>query len=183
MVATVTGADVPDFAPGGTESNPVSCAGESFVEVQTVDIWGRLLDAEGEVSDSKPGTGALEFLAGECAPIAWLGCGQEIQGDNSDPNGGVTWVIDGYPVSVGHNDGGEVAFAFLAPASAEATFSLGDPEPTAVNQDLFVLAGQGQSCRASSALARGFNEVSFDAVEGNTYFLLLDSLSQGPHTY
>jgi len=177
-----TGATTPtSFGPDSDSSpaaGPASCDGVPFGELQIVDLWGRPLDAALEVTTApSPGAAQLNDLSGECAPIAWLSCGQSITGDNSDPNAGTTWAMDGYPVGVGTYDGGEVTYAFRAPASGSVQLSLVDPEPTAVNQDLFVLASNGARCAADQAVARGFNDVAWDATVGETYFLVLDSFA------
>ncbi len=119
------------------------------------------------------GEGALADLAGDCAPVAYLSCGVPVSADSSDPNSGHTTVIDFYPVAVGNYSGPEVAYAWRAQTSEEVTWSLIDPTPTELNHDLFVLHGE-PTCRADAAIARGFNSVSFDAVAGELYFLLVD---------
>ncbi len=177
-----TGTTTPTSLGSGSDSTPTagpaSCEGVPFGELQIVDLWGRPLAADLEVTAAPtPGAEQLNELNGECAPIAWLSCGQTISGDNSDPNGGTTWAIDGYPVGVGTYDGGEVTYAFRAPASRLVEFGLVDPEPTATNQDLFVLASEGERCAADQAVARGFNEVLWNATAGETYFLVLDSFA------
>jgi len=109
-----------------------------------------------------------------CAPLSALTCGSQVAGDTSDPNSGYTDVIDGYPVTVGNYSGPEVAYAFRPLEDGEVQWSLVDPDPTFVNFDLFVLDGSSGSCLGTQALTRGFNDVSFDAIAGHNYFLVLD---------
>ncbi len=120
--------------------------------------------------DGTPGAGGL---AAECAPISVLSCGSYVSGDTTDPNSGYTDVIDGWEVAPGNFDGPEVAWKFVSDYTGEVTFELDDPTPTEVNHDLFVLAGDG-ACRADRAMIRGHNEVTFDAVAGESYYLVLD---------
>jgi len=124
-------------------------------------------DVHGEGDETTPGLDS-------CAPAATVTCGSQVEGDTTDPNSGYTDAIDGYPVAVGNYSGPEVTYAFRAMQSGEVTWSLVDPDPTSVNFDLFVLDGSLGSCLPTQALSRGFNDVSFDAVAGVTYFLVLD---------
>jgi len=120
-------------------------------------------------SGDDPGAGAET-----CAPVAPLSCGSEVSGDNSDPNSGHTNAIDHYPVTVGNYSGPELAFTFLADRTEQVTWSQVDPQPIDINFDLFVLDGSSGTCLADQALTWGFSEVTFDAIEDHTYFLVLD---------
>ncbi len=125
--------------------------------------------------DDDEGTGTeLTDLAGECAPVAWLECGVPVGGDTGDWNDGATDAIDGYPVAVGNYSGPEIAYAFRPTHTETATFKLIDPDPTELNHDLFVLEQGDGTCVAASAVARGFNDVSFEVEAGKTYFLVVD---------
>jgi len=140
-------------------------------------------DSFGAGDTDGAGESSLAELAGNCAPVAFLSCGVPVSADSSDPNSGHTTVLDFYPVSVGNYSGPEVAYAWRAQASEEVTWSLSDPEPTVVNHDLFVLHGEAV-CKGESAVARGFNSVTFDAVAGELYFLVVDGFDgdAGPYT-
>ena len=124
--------------------------------------------------DDDPSGTELTDLAGECAPVAWLECGVPVAADTGDWNSGATDAIDGYPVAVGNYSGPEVAYAFQPTHDETATFRLIDPEPTTLNHDLFVLEQGDGTCVAASAVARGFNDVSFEVEAGKTYFLVVD---------
>ncbi len=120
-----------------------------------------------------PEAGTPPSQVAQCAPIEEVRCGDYVWGDSADPNSGHTTVIDGYPVAVGNFDGPEVAWEFVAPRTEQVTWRLVDPEPMDVNHDLFVLAGDG-ACRPDRALARGHNDLTFEARAGERYYLLLD---------
>lgn len=126
----------------------------------------------------------LGEAAADCAPISWVSCGDVISGDSSDFNQGTTDVIDFWPVAVGNYEGPELAWAFRSPNSGEVTWRLVDPAPGAVNHDLFVVAGD-DACLADRAMQRGFNDVTFDAVAGETVYLVLDGFDSdaGPFTW
>ena len=116
----------------------------------------------------------LTGLAGECAPVAWLTCGEVVSADTADVNSGTTTVIDGYPVAVGNYSGPELAYALRPTHDETVTWKLVDPDPTTLNHDLFVLESGDGTCAAEHAVQRGFNDVSFEVEAGKTYFLLVD---------
>ncbi len=118
----------------------------------------------------------LSGLAGECAPVAWLQCGEVVSGDTADVNSGTTTVIDGYPVAVGNYGGPEIAYAFRPTHTETVDWKLVDPEPSVLNHDLFVLEAGDGTCAAANAVERGFNDVSFEVEAGKTYFLLVDGI-------
>ena len=109
-----------------------------------------------------------------CAPLAELSCGQAVSGNTEHPDSGYTDVLDGYPVAIGNYSGPEVAWSWTAPGDEEVRWDLIDPDIDVVNHDLIVLEG---TCSAEAAIARGFNDVTFEAVAGRTYFLLLDGFA------
>ena len=43
-----------------------------------------------------------------------------------------------------------------------------------LNLDLFVLESSNNSCTADSAIHRGFNDLSFEVIEGRTYYIVVD---------
>ncbi|MCO4771739.1 MAG: M23 family metallopeptidase [Deltaproteobacteria bacterium] len=106
-----------------------------------------------------------------CAPVLALECGQNATGDTADWNSGATQVMAHYPVGVGTFDGPEVVYSFTAPASGEVRVSLVDPEPMAVDHDLFLLE---EVCEPDHAVETGFNSMPFAAMAGQTYFLVVD---------
>jgi len=77
-------------------------------------------------------------------------------------------------VGVGTYDGAEMAWSYHAEHSGTVTWHLLNPTPMELDHDLFVLSGTGGVCRSTEAVARGFNDVTFDAVAGEDYFLLID---------
>ncbi|GEM_PF-1598778 len=116
-------------------------------------------------------------LAGDCAPVKWLACGETVSGDSASPNSGHTTVIDGYPGTVGNYGGPEVAFAFHSTLAETVEWALIGARPTEINHDLFVLAEGDGTCRAANAEKRGFNSLEFEAEADAVYFLVLDSFA------
>jgi len=139
------------------------------------------VDAVPSASDEAEPTGLerppdLVGLDGDCAPVAWLSCGETVGADLSDPDSGRTDVIDFYPVAVGNYMGPEIAYAFRPSMSEEARWRLVDPRPTKLDLDLFVLEGP-YDCSSERALKRGFNDLRFDAIEDEVLFLVLDGFN------
>jgi len=58
-----------------------------------------------------------------------------------------------------------------------------DPEPTLVNHDLIVMDGT-TGCATSACVAQNFNAASFEAVQGQLYYLVVDGYAgdEGPYT-
>ncbi|GEM_PF-731497 len=116
-----------------------------------------------------------------CFPARQLRCGDVIASDNGDWNAGATDVLDFYDVAVGNYSGPEVTYWFDAQATEEVEFALVDPSPSVLNHDLFVLDAR-VGCTSGAALDYGFNSLSFDAREGERYYLVVDGFagSRGP---
>ncbi len=130
-------------------------------------------DGDDSPVDIDPGGDDGDDAPAECAPVEQLVCGDAVSGDTSDPNSGYTTAIDGYPVAIGNYAGHEVAYSFTAEFTGPMTWKLVNAEPSVLNHDLFVLEG---ACRADRALGRGFNDITIDVVEGETYYLLIDAI-------
>ena len=116
----------------------------------------------------------LSELNGDCAPVAWLLCGETISADTRDPNSGSTDVLDHYDLAVGNYEGPEIAYAFQATTTESVEWSFIGAVPTEVNLDLFVFSNASGSCDVAQGMARGFNSVEFDAEAGKTYYLVVD---------
>ena len=148
------------------------CGPDEFAGSQPDDI------GSGNGPGGDDGAGNSGSFGGECAPVAYLTCGQLVEGDTGDFNSGATDVIDGYPVAVGNYAGPEIAYAFEATTTETAIARFIDPTPTVLNHDIFVLEANGNACSAENAVERGFNEVSFETVAGRTYFLVIDGATE-----
>jgi hypothetical protein len=139
------------------------------------------LGCDEEPVDPPPGTDPL-FPVGGCAPVALVSCGDRISGDTAAGMTGTTSVFDGYSCSVGDYGASEVTFALEVPQNSEVTVELEGATPTEVNHDLFVLETPLSpfACAATSCLTMGFNAVSFDALAGSTYYLIVDGDTKSP---
>jgi hypothetical protein len=115
-----------------------------------------------------------------CAPVAALRCGEVVSGDTGDWNAGATALLDGYPIAVGNYEAPEVSYAFRPVGTGEVTLRLLDAAPTERDHDLILL--HGEACSADNAVSRGFNSLTFDAVAGEPYTVVVDGFAgdRGP---
>lgn len=117
--------------------------------------------------------GDEDVWADACFPSFGLRCGDALGGDTLDPNSGYTDVIDHWDLAIGDYSGPEVAYWYDSDFGGPTTFSLLDPAPSEMNQDLFVLEASN-GCHSPAAIARGFNSVTFEAEAGRRYYLVVD---------
>jgi hypothetical protein len=120
---------------------------------------------------SENSTGATG--APSCFPTRAVACGERWASDNGSWNDGATDVLDFHEASVGNYSGPEIAYWFDAAVTEEVTWSLIDPSPTTLNHDLFVMES-ADGCTAEASFAVGFNSLSFEAVAGRRYYLVVD---------
>jgi len=135
-------------------------------------IFGGSSSPEGGVGSGASGGDSSSGLA-SCTPVADLLCGSHAVGDSSDFNSGATDVLDSYPIAVGNYDAPEVAYSFKATEDGLVSFQLVDPDPTAVDHDIFLLVGD-VGCNVDAAVERGHNSLSFMAESGEEYYLVVD---------
>ena len=151
-----------------------------FAAAATLLIGCGIAGNPGTNDDPDPGSGNSTggTVGGEnlCAPVAALTCGSTVAADTSNVNDGTTTVIDGYATGVGNYSGPEIAYTFIASASHEVSFGFVDPKPADLDQDLFILDG-AVGCTGEAAIERGFNSITFDAIAGSTYYLVVDGFA------
>lgn len=100
-----------------------------------------------------------------CEPQALIGCG-----DNLLVKEGGTQKIASWGCGQTGLDGPERAFTFQAPATGPVTVTVGDGDGVVI-----VLEGK-QGCNPDACLASdGTNSITFDAAEGETYELVVDT--------
>jgi cysteine-rich repeat protein len=110
-----------------------------------------------------------------CVPDwAYLFCNS---GDTySTSAGGATDVVDSYPCTGRDESGPEYTYTFTAPESGEVTVEFTGMDP-GIDLDLMVLSYGGGICAPENCIAFGDNQVTWDAVAGNTYFILVDGVN------
>jgi len=91
-------------------------------------------------------------------------------------SGATEWITD-YSCSPFAYPGSEYAYQFIAPFDGQVTVTLTDEE---ADTDLMVLDG-GTPCDPNLCQDYGFSEVTFDADEGQTYYLVVDGYDNTPN--
>jgi len=146
---------------GGT-CEPAIC-GDGFIHatVEECDDGGT---ANGDGCSS---TCAIETP--ECLDAWTLTCGDSDSWNNG--GFGSTDVIDTYSCSGWDESGPEYTYLFIAAASENVTIGL---SAMAVDLDIFVIDDQGGVCDPTNCLDVGETSVTFAAVAGTTYYLVVD---------
>lgn len=102
-------------------------------------------------------------------------CGEIVEDDTS--SGVYQPQLNGYSCNVGNYDAPEAIFKYVAKASGPTTWSLVDPVPTDVNHDVMVVDGAFRLVTGDCS-DFGHNSVEFEAVEGRTYYLIVDGYDE-----
>ena len=133
---------------------------------------------------ASPSPSPTPSTSSSCDPGRDLGCG----GSDDWNNGGAgsTNRVDSYPCSVWEETGPEYTYRFIPNASGEVTVSLSNLSD---DLDIFVLdVGPGGECNAANCLAAGTQSgasdaVTFNAVAGHTYYLVVDGYQGAVSNY
>jgi hypothetical protein len=120
---------------------------------------------------------------GECPAICdphWtLDCGETDSWGNS--NFGSTNSIDEYGCNGWDYSAPEYTYVFVSPFSGSVTVKLTDEE---ADTDIMVLtSGDNDECLPQNCTDWGFSEVTFDAVAGETYYLVVDGFAGAEGTF
>ncbi len=128
-------------------------------------IWG-MVDLTADLAD-----GVIEYPVGFPLPCAQpeIRCGDLVEGDTST----MTAQLDGYDCNVGNYAAPEAIYEYRADDSGSVEWALVDANPTEVNHDVMVLDG-AMNLVFAQCREFGFNSVGFEAVSGNTYYLVVD---------
>lgn len=112
-----------------------------------------------------------------CEPQLELSCGSSQGGRNDDP--GSTAGLDRYSCASEDETGPEYAYRFVSHGLSNVTVEL-----QSVGLDLFVLDGAADLCRADRCLDWGDSQITFLALPGHPYFLVVDGPLglTGPYT-
>jgi hypothetical protein len=127
-------------------------------------------DGNGDIDcDDAVCAGDAACGAGSCEAVATLSCGEIVSGDTSTGENTMGY----YPCNVGNYSGPETVYEWTSTVSGEVKWKLVDPRPTVLDQDVIVIDGGG-GCAAEKCQDWGGNSVIFDAIAGNTYYLVID---------
>jgi len=111
-------------------------------------------------------------------------CGQTVEGDTRD---NLNPVYDGYSCHsgiqpIGNYQAPEIVYQWKATKSGPVVWELIDPEPNLINHDLFVVKGMWDLALGNCE-TWGLNDVEFEAVAGQTYYLIVDGSNTDSGTY
>ena len=116
-----------------------------------------------------------DCLGSEACPLPVCEAAWSLECGESDAwavqNWGHTDLIDGYACNGFDYTGPEYTYVFVAPVSKSITVKL--TEETS-ETDILVLSGGDGECLPDNCVEWGMSEVAFDAVAGETYFLVVD---------
>lgn len=114
-----------------------------------------------------------------CQADWYLGCGKLDSWSND--GSGSTNNIDTYPGCVGWNESGpEYTYWFYAYETGQVTVSL---TGMTGDLDIFVLEEDGSGCQSGSCIAYGGANVTFNAVEGEYYYFVVDGYNGATSSY
>jgi cysteine-rich repeat protein len=120
--------------------------------------------------------------AGTCASTWTLGCGESDSWTTAYGQNRITR----YGCSIFSETGKEYTYEFTAPRTGPVTVTMGNVDPS-VDLDLFVLLSPFGACAAGDCIAAGdaagMDTVTFDALEGQTYYLVVDGFSGAAGTF
>ena len=108
-----------------------------------------------------------------CQAAGTIGCGDMIPGATDSL--GSTWEIDSYGSCSPYTYlGREVAYEFVAPATGTVTVALAE-ESNPFLTDVLILDG-AEGCDPEACVAYGLSQAVFQAEEGHSYFIVVDSV-------
>jgi cysteine-rich repeat protein len=135
---------------------------------------------DGNTTDGDGCSSTCTFEGGTCTPEWDLTCGDEDRWATT--NFGATDVVDNYSCVSWSETGPEYTYSYVAPQTGEVTVALSDLD-TGVDLDIFVLSSDGGVCDSANCLAYGSLSATFDAVEGETYYLVVDGYLDDEGSY
>jgi len=141
--------------------------------------WDELADCD----DSECTDSVYCQQGGQCTSTHTISCGQTQSGNTgSDP--GITNQVGSYSCQAGIYTGPEAIFEWVADMSGPVEFQPTFHDPGQLDYDLLVLDGSA-GCNAAACTAGALNEaVEFTAVQGQTYYLVVDAIggASGPYS-
>tara|TARA_Y100001968_G_scaffold322549_2_gene358797 strand:+ start:98 stop:1099 length:1002 start_codon:yes stop_codon:yes gene_type:complete len=151
--------------------------------VVLTEVCGSGADEDGDglvdCDDSDCATAVQCQLPSTCNAVWSLSCGESDSWSNDGV--GSTQAISSYSCSGWNASGPEYTYEFIASASGNVDVTLSGLN--GVDLDLFVLDGSSGVCNESNCSDFGNNSVSFSAVAGETYFLVVDGFAGATGSY
>ena len=125
---------------------------------------------DGNTIDGDGCSSTCTFEGGTCEGAFNITCGGEDRWNTT--SFGSTDAVDYYSCVGWNETGREYAYNFVAPQTGEVTVTLSDLE-SGVDLDLFVVEDDN-GCDSANCIAYGSLSVTFDAVQDETYFIVVD---------
>ena len=141
--------------------------------------WDELADCE----DSDCDDSVYCQSGGQCLGTHTIACDETHTGDTGSDIG-VTNQVSSYSCQAGIYNGPETIFEWQADLSGPVEFQPSLHDPSQLDYDLLVLDGNA-GCNASACIDATLNEpVQFNAVIGQTYYLVVDAIggATGPYS-
>ena len=114
-----------------------------------------------------------------CIPAFALSCGQEFEADTTTANPS---NITLYSCSTWWESGPEIAYSYTSPINQTVTAEI-TPLTGVNNLDLFLIQDSGEGCHADSCIDYDGREITWDAVAGVTYYIVVDGFSMAHGEY
>jgi cysteine-rich repeat protein len=135
---------------------------------------------DGNVVNGDGCSSVCEFEGGTCSPAFYLECGEEDRWATT--NFGATDAIDNYSCVGWNETGPEYTYNFESPVTGEVTVTLSDLD-SGVDLDVFVLSDDNGDCNSGNCIAYGSLSATFDAVEGDMYYIVVDGYLDDEGSY
>ncbi len=135
-------------------------------------------DGNTDDNDGCDASCAIESVT--CTSAYSLTCGEEDRWSTS--NFGATDVLDTYTCTSWDESGPEYIYEFIAPYSGQVTVALSELD-TGVDLDMLVLDESGGVCASDNCIGVGSLSVTFSAVQGETYYLVVDGYQGAEGNY
>ncbi len=146
----------------------------AFVETQCQDGLDNDLDVLTDCED--PDCYGAVACMGQCQPVKTVGCGHQEAFANF--GWGSTTAIEEYACNQWTYSGPEVAYRFKAPYDTEVNVAL-----SLENASTDLLVVEGKMCAPSHCIAHGLDKVSFTALQGTEYNIIVDGYQGALGTY
>ncbi|HCP45395.1 MAG TPA: hypothetical protein DIU15_05105 [Deltaproteobacteria bacterium] len=172
---------VVDGYAGNTSAYTISLSTIAVAPPAEVCDSGSDEDADGltDCDDSDCADDAACQVAETCSSSWTLECGSTDSWSTS--NTGATNLVATYGCSTWNENGPEYTYEFVAPATQEVEVALS--ELNGVDLDVFVIDGAVGYCNEGNCTASGNQTATFAAVEGQTYYFVVDGFQGAEGSY
>ena len=133
---------------------------------------------DGNIADGDGCSATCEIENTVCEPAFTLGCGDTDSWNTTFT--GSTDGADSYSCSTFDASGREYTYSFTSDVTGQVSVALSN---LAVDLDIYVVGDQGGGCDPGNCLGFGEDNITFDAVAGETYFIVVDGYQGAEGSY